>query len=504
MSIEIKYFQEPKLEFGNYFEHEDTKTGLAEFGPFGKNIPGLHPSEIKIGFIGTRETISKTREWINLCSSYIESESIKTIGKKTTTDEENLFSDEFLPPSPVIERLNKIMNRDFVGFNGESEFQSCFQPNQRWERSINSRELKRVLNLGDKEERIWEVVGLIEGELASISETGPTPDIVMISLTPEIEEKAETMQISGNFYLNLRRAIKAMAMRQRNPIPVQLIRWKTLEGKGDMQEIATRAWNFCTAQYYKAGGIPWRTITLEDDTCYIGVSFHVAQGAENTTAMHSSIALAFDFLGQGLILRGDKFEWNSDELGRSPHLTQDAARKLIKTTLEEYARVKKTPPRRVVIHKTSEFWGNEHENYNEIDGLYEGIDDVCTSCEIDLVALRQTGILLFREGIYPPLRGTHILINGEQHFLYTMGYIPYLETYPGPHVPQPWQITQHVGGSSPEDIFREVLALTKMNMNNCSFADGTPITISFARKVGEIMKHVPPDDALQFEYRFYM
>ena len=31
---------------------------------------------------------------------------------------------------------------------------------------------------------------------------------------------------------------------------------------------------------------------------------------------------------------------------------------------------------------------------------------------------------------------------------------------------------------------REVLELTKMNVNNCSFADGTPITLSFAEKVG--------------------
>ncbi len=55
MNSSVEYLPEPKLQFGKYFEHQDTKTGLAEFGPFGKNIPGLHPSEIKVGFIGTRE-----------------------------------------------------------------------------------------------------------------------------------------------------------------------------------------------------------------------------------------------------------------------------------------------------------------------------------------------------------------------------------------------------------------------------------------------------------------
>jgi hypothetical protein len=43
-----------------------------------------------------------------------------------------------------------------------------------------------------------------------------------------------------------------------------------------------------------------------------------------------------------------------------------------------------------------------------------------------------------------------------------------------------------------------------MNVNNCSFADGTPITLSFSEKIGEIMKHVSDDDIVQTSYRFYM
>ena len=73
MSIEIDYLDEPKLQFDKYFEHEDSKTGLADFGPFGKNIEGLHPSEIKIGFVGTRQTVSGAKEWINELSQPIES-----------------------------------------------------------------------------------------------------------------------------------------------------------------------------------------------------------------------------------------------------------------------------------------------------------------------------------------------------------------------------------------------------------------------------------------------
>jgi hypothetical protein len=70
MKIDVQHLEEPKLQFGQYFEHEDTKTGLAEFGPFGKNIEGLHPAPIRLGFIGTRETIEDAQEWVAECKDF--------------------------------------------------------------------------------------------------------------------------------------------------------------------------------------------------------------------------------------------------------------------------------------------------------------------------------------------------------------------------------------------------------------------------------------------------
>jgi len=509
MKIYFDYLKEPKLQFGDYFEHEDTKTGLAEYGPFGKNISGLHISDIRLGFIGTRESISGAKEWIERCSGYIESENIKNIIERVKDEGEDSlllpFADDFILESNTIRRLEKILNRDFDGFNKDSRFACCFQMNPRWERSINHRDLKWALEKEKgKKQRILETVTLIENELRSITQTDPTPDIVIIALTKDIEDLANSVKISKNYFLNLRRAIKARAMNQNPPIPIQILRHGTIEGKGHIQEPATRAWNFCTAQYYKAGGVPWIPTTLEKDTCYIGISFYIAQDFDDKLTMRSSIAQAFDFLGQGLVLRGEPFEWDVDKLGASPHLTKEGAQKLIMETLKEYIKIRGNPPSRVVIHKTSEFWGENREDYNELSGFYDGIDEVAPHCEIDFVTLRQTGLRLFREGIYPPLRGTYFCIEGRYHFLYTMGFVPYLETYPGSYVPEPWQITQHIGGSSPKDLLREVLILTKMNVNNCNFADGIPITISFSRKVGEIMKHIGKDEIVQPSYRFYM
>ena len=59
------------------------------------------------------------------------------------------------------------------------------------------------------------------------------------------------------------------------------------------------------------------------------------------------------------------------------------------------------------------------------------------------------------------------------------------------------------GDSTPRRLFREVLALTKMNFNNADFADGDPITVRFARRIGEILSYMNEGDENR-HYRFYM
>ena len=127
--------------------------------------------------------------------------------------------------------------------------------------------------------------------------------------------------------------------------------------------------------------------------------------------VRASVAQAFDFMGQGLVLRGDPFIWDKEKQGASPHLTKEAASALMKKTLAAYLQTKGIPPKRVVVHKSSEFWGAEHGQYNELEGFFEGIEAVFARCQVDLVALRQTGLHLFREGNYPPLRGTYFTLG---------------------------------------------------------------------------------------------
>jgi hypothetical protein len=315
MSITLEYLPEPKLQFGHFFEHEDAKTGLAEFGPFGKNVDGLHPPYIKVGFVGTRETISGCKEWIEDCSDRIESQNVGRANRRPTSGPVDLLIEAQHEESQNI-RYEKILNRDFVGMNAESPFNCCFQMNERWEKPLLGDEIADILRIDDKQKRIWTLVDMFESGIRTLAETPPSPHIVILALTPQIVEHAHSVQVSGNFYLNLRRAIKARSMKW--GLPIQLLQRRTILGTGpELQEKATRAWNFCTAQYYKADGVPWRPLTLERDVCFAGISFYVAREVNEQISMRGSVAQAFDYRGQGLVLRGDPFQWDEQKMGRS-------------------------------------------------------------------------------------------------------------------------------------------------------------------------------------------
>jgi len=96
-----------------------------------------------------------------------------------------------------------------------------------------------------------------------------------------IEEKYEvdealdaSVDVTGE--VNFRRALKAKAMHLGKPL--QLVRAASLESNKRGQQVdATKAWNFCTALYYKSGPtIPWKLV--QDDSrpssCAVGIAFY--------------------------------------------------------------------------------------------------------------------------------------------------------------------------------------------------------------------------------------
>ena len=290
------------------------------------------------------------------------------------------------------------------------------------------------------------------------------------------------------------RGLKAKAMKY--DMPTQIVWPETITPSNELkvrrrQDDSSIAWNISVALYYKGSGFPWTMTRMKKGTCYIGISFF--KDPISTNKMRTSIAQIFTYTGEGLILRGDEFEWNVEN-GKSPHLDENSAKSLLNKAIELYETRMGEKPSRVVVHKSSKYWDEEKRGFEKI---------LANINQHVLVAFGQRDIRFFRFGQYPPLRGT-VIKTGENNFLlYTRGYIPYLRTYPGGHVPLPLDVVEVHGDSDPQTILSEILALSKMNWNSAEFSLAQPITILFAKRVGKIMANTD-DKNLKHEYLYYM
>ena len=261
----------------------------------------------------------------------------------------------------------------------------------------------------------------------------------------------------------------------------------------EMQDEASRAWNFFCALYYKAGGTPWRLVRdpAELTTCYVGVSFfrtldgRASIPAFRRCSMNEAKASLF-----AVVQRRSRKTIARRTLSKRMRLRFCSAR-----CRSTGANIGRCP--RLVCHKSSYFTDAEIAGFRAA-AQEERID------AIDLVSMRKSMTRLFRQGSYPPLRGTYLELDKDQSLLYTNGSVDFYRSYPGLYVPRPLSLTWDAVQQSPRTLLREVLALTKMNWNTTVFANAEPITISAARVVGDIMRHVGTDGPLQEGYSFYM
>jgi hypothetical protein len=288
---------------------------------------------------------------------------------------------------------------------------------------------------------------------------------------------------------DFRRALKARAMKSRMPIQIATSAL-FLDPRGN-QDPATRAWNSCVALFYKAGGIPWRVKSEGPETCFVGISFHYLR-TNRSDLVYSSLAQAFSSEGDGFALKGDSVP-RSQEQSKNPHLTQLQAHQLAMKVLSEYRDRTGKDPARIVLHKTTQF---EHD---ERAGFLKAMAQLPL---VEFVNLGPSDFRLVQRTAYPPKRGTLCRVNDDTTYLFTTGYIPEWNTYPGMHIPVPMKIVT----DRDVDILRaatDVLALGRMNWNTAFDTTGAPITLRFARQVGGIMAEVGSDTPNP-SYRYYM
>jgi hypothetical protein len=488
--MDLYTIDEPELQFVDG-RHVCPMAGISSHGVYDANLEYGRDS-IRVGGVGTPKGLRLLREWLSRCTIGIEA-----------------------PAKP-----QPLLFPSFPGFSKHTGFRTNLIHEEGLVRSLPEMRIEEAVESPTHNSRVENLANLYLEKIEHLAEHRPVD--VIVCVTPDFlenvligkesdsddsatdssvdslseENKTEPPGEKGERRYNFRRVLKAKAMHLRKPLQLT---WDSslMENPAGKQNDATRAWNFMTALYYKAGpSIPWKLIDHPDRPrpCFVGLGFYESLDAER---LRTSMAQIFDEMGRSVILRGNPISESDDKDDRRPYLSGEQAYNLLLRALDEYEGVLDHLPARIVVHKTSAYRDEEIEGLTEAmreKGIYRA----------DFLNIQPSTIRLYRDGKYPPYRGTALELGPDRHLLYSRGSVEYYGTYPGQYIPQPIEIRRGRGDTPLPQLTEEVLALTKMNWNNTRFDGKMPVTIECARKVGEIMRHVTDSVTPDVSYRYYM
>ncbi|MGC2331046.1 MAG: hypothetical protein WA581_06315, partial [Candidatus Acidiferrales bacterium] len=141
--MKLSFLQEPELEFGNGGTHVDIRYGILRHGPLDLGETTA-PTQLRVGLVGTEETIAAVKEWLDRCRGGIAAKQTKL---------SNLF-----PPFP--------------GFSPASPFQAQLVFHDRWCSPIRQREFDTALALARGNQMVREAVAVFLDHATSLVEPG--------------------------------------------------------------------------------------------------------------------------------------------------------------------------------------------------------------------------------------------------------------------------------------------------------------------------------------------
>jgi hypothetical protein len=510
-TLQIGHLEEPPLVFAYDQRTAHPKDGLFLYGPHGK---GTKTKEVRVGVIGTTRGIGFFRGWA------------KKIMRPVP-----------VPPPGKGEKADRLHLANFPGL--EPAFGISFNPDECVELTLDARDIEQATAIINHHEAVAATVKLY-AERAKRHRKNDERDVdVWALIIPEIiydrcrpgSKRTGVPMVPGEF---LRRQKKRSDLPLLQTLlseagedifddtpdfhrlakaafltmtPTQLLRETTLAPEAFInkhgypirrtQDPATIAWNLSTGLYYKTQPRPpWKLAEVRPRVCYVGL---VYKNLPNDPNDHACCAAQM-FLneGDGVVFRGANGPWKTAD--HEYHLGADAARKLLARVLETYADNHSGPPKEVFIHGQTYF--------NDVEWrAFEAA--VPAGTNLVGVRIRQTKgeTKLFRNGDYPVLRGTAMLLDERNAYLWTTGYVPQLDTYIGPETPNPLFITVlRSKGPMPniKSVLTDIMGLTKINYNSANFNDGLPVTVRFAQMVGDVLTMGAAKDSERAPFKFYI
>lgn len=512
-SLRVEHIHEPELEFAAGQRSPHPKDGLFLYGPHAKP---KKIRDIRIGVVGTREGIAYFRAWAYKLKSVVS-----------------------VPPPGKGEKADRLHLANFPGI--DEAFGVTFDPDDVRTLTVTIEEIDRATRIENLNEAVEKVAHLyIDRVNKHLRNEESSVDVWML-VVPEIvydrcrpgskrmglkmekgtfskRQKAKVSlpllaaagvidQTNENIFEDVpdfHRRIKAEFLKI---APTQLLRETTIAPEAFLnsagyplrktQDAATIAWNLATGLYYKSQPTPpWRLASVRPGVCYIGM---VYKSLPNDPQGHSCCAAQM-FLneGDGVVFRGANGPWKTGNY--EFHLKRDAAKRLLTMVLDTYTGTHGAPPRELFIHGQTYFNDEEWQAF---------VDAASPETTIIGVRIRTTtgDTKLFRDGDYPVLRGTALLLDHRTAYLWTNGYVPQLDTYIGPETPNPLHITVMRSKDKQPDILsvlRDIMGLTKINYNSCNFNDGLPVTVRFARMVGDVLTMGSAKGEERQPFKFYV
>lgn len=293
-------------------------------------------------------------------------------------------------------------------------------------------------------------------------------------------------------------------------LPVQLVRENGALSYGDRASVM---WRIGIAVYAKAGGVPWKLAESEEGTAYIGISYAVRPSESEQSRFVTCCSQVFD--GEGSGLEFVAYDAHEVEVQRdNPFLSRTEMFRVMTRSVDLYRRRHAgRSPKRVMVHKTTEF------KSDELDGAMEALH-LCEAVDLTQIVknVGWSGVRIQRPqgrsqkgapAAYPVERGTLIDISPREALLWTHGDVSGVgkrgSYFQGAKsTPSPIRLVRHSGHGPWDDTAKAILGLTKMNWNNDALYDAVPVTIGFASVLAGVVKRIPKLGTAPYQFRFFM
>jgi hypothetical protein len=454
--------EEPELIFGGGHCCVDPRTGLAAYGPYSVTGPE-EAGQIRVGIVGSTEGIDRSLKLLEEISQPIEQ------GAK----------------------VDCVLHPSFPGLNIRGPFQVRLVTQSQWHRTLHERDFRSLKECDDFSTRCRLLQEVIGGEVRVVSELENPPQVILCAVSESMARLLGTDTTSGDanfasrekilsgggerkahsFLREFRGGLKAECM---GSLPTEIIGDQAYLKTGGIQDPATRAWNLSLALLRKAGLVPWRLENASEEACFVGISFHRA-----SSHTLKGFAHVVTELGDGSIVDGDAFEWDQCREGEIvPHLEEAQARRLMSRALSVFQEETGVSPRKVVVHKRTPYSDIERRGFeNALHNIPE----------YGLMTIARQGIFCMRPGRKPILRGTAIPFDENLGLVFASGYVPFLRGYFGSRIPQPLEIMENWGSISFQQAARDLMRLTRLNLNSSEFCADLPVTLARCKDIGEVL-----------------